>query len=833
MPTRKIQQQTGHQRFDWPLTGRLRKDVDPMLIGETNFRDLVNMRYTIDGIKGIQGMTKINASALAYLSTVNGFHFKKDLPAESHVFVQANSGASSALYKSNNTTTIPNQDTFSSFQTLENNNTLFFSDAPNGAVVASNGAANRIWAGKEDRCGQFVVFDPAGTFWYDYTDQVNNTLSDAKNIATLHQVGGACNIYIASSRPLQGVKFYVKTANATAAVATAYEWTGAAWSSLTITDGTILIAGKTLSQTGEITFASTVTTSKSQVLNNTLAYYYKFVFTSIDAGTTIYYCTIDAPMQPITDIWDGNGRTCLSCFQYITAPSFYDWTTNVAPSTPSNPKPYVAGYQPSYANFGSLAPTYYVYFGFADRQTAIQFSMPDSSYVNTSPTVADMSYWNGVAWTAVTAFNDSTSNNGISLSNSGTMSWIAPDENTEFKTTVANGDEFYYYRLHVSNITSGSVFVNNVAGITTQKNIRPYRFSALWQNRLWLFNDQSDRQNSCICSAYNTNSVFNGDDSVDKEFGNGEAVICAESIFSRYGNSIYDNLIVLKQSSAYLIDGIGPSTWTFYTVSSKVGCVAPLTLKRCDMNFEVSAGNFRQGLIWRSARGIEFFDGNTLVSISNDINNFFDPSSTDYINPTTYTVSAESASYDETNFEYHWYFTNVSGKQEWVFSLRYRKWFQVNRGTGKSLTCGFTVRDSNGSVYMYGGTADGYLERTEYGTTLDGNSIYYMFYSGDILLAKTAAYFTKLRHLKLLSKSKNTSTATVAVTVFLDTATTGISQTVISQANSLKRVYQIKSSINLDAVMFGIKYEVTTSNETIGFEPYVVSGLWEVIREDV
>jgi hypothetical protein len=115
-------------------------------------------------------MTRINQSALPYITLVNGFHFLKDQPSESHVFVQATSSSLSRLYKSDNTAVVPNNDTFSNVATLENNNPVFFSDAPNGAMVACNGASNRIWEGKEGRCSSFIVYDPNGTFWYDYTE---------------------------------------------------------------------------------------------------------------------------------------------------------------------------------------------------------------------------------------------------------------------------------------------------------------------------------------------------------------------------------------------------------------------------------------------------------------------------------------------------------------------------------------------------------------------------------------------------------------------------------------------------------------------------------------
>ena len=65
----------GSLHFDWPLNGKLRTDVDPMLIGETNFKTLTNFRYVADGIKGVQGMTPINVAAIPYTNLVNGFHF--------------------------------------------------------------------------------------------------------------------------------------------------------------------------------------------------------------------------------------------------------------------------------------------------------------------------------------------------------------------------------------------------------------------------------------------------------------------------------------------------------------------------------------------------------------------------------------------------------------------------------------------------------------------------------------------------------------------------------------------------------------------------------------
>src|SRR3972149_3273722 len=64
------------------LNGRLRTAEDPTTIGANDFQVLQNMRYTDTHIKGIGGMSKINATAVANVQVRNGIHFKKDFAAE-------------------------------------------------------------------------------------------------------------------------------------------------------------------------------------------------------------------------------------------------------------------------------------------------------------------------------------------------------------------------------------------------------------------------------------------------------------------------------------------------------------------------------------------------------------------------------------------------------------------------------------------------------------------------------------------------------------------------------------------------------------------------------
>jgi len=56
--------------------------LDPLKIGKDNFRTLRNMRYTDDGIKGVDGYSDINTSIVnaTNYKIKNGFHFRKDQP---------------------------------------------------------------------------------------------------------------------------------------------------------------------------------------------------------------------------------------------------------------------------------------------------------------------------------------------------------------------------------------------------------------------------------------------------------------------------------------------------------------------------------------------------------------------------------------------------------------------------------------------------------------------------------------------------------------------------------------------------------------------------------
>ena len=1063
MPARKVQQQSGLSPFDWPLNGKLRNDIDSLMIGESNFRQLTNLRYVNDGLKGVLGMSKVNAAPTSYLRIDNGFQFVKDKAPETYVFAQTTTGATSRIVKSDNTAAVPNQDTFSTWLSLVNNNRAYFSYAPDSAMMAMDGNTNWIWGGLETRVAKFFNIDPAGTFSYDFTPQVTNTLTDSENKVTLKRIAGSIDaytallihanesdgtagtsildsssapktitaagdaqvdtaqfkyatgsvifdgtgdylslddhadwymgtgdwtidfwirpttlaanmgffqqrvdndnevyfeylttsngvlrlvirdsasttcttycsaqngnltintwhhvaitakdgvvritvdgvtqpmlspspllawpdlaaafeigrainlsgttemftgwidefrvskgiarfsgsfapmpvaygssyvttVYVASTRKLQGVKLYIPTGtgkNTAVATAYGYEWDGDGWSLLEgISDGTrdTATSTKTMNKTGTISFTSTVATSKIKYFKDAIAYWYQFQFVGMDDNVVVTYATVDAEPQAIMDIWDGIPSPIMSFFMYT--PTYYDYIMNVYKQDYYYPDP------TSYADIGGLATgTNYLYAGFSERMMGLRFILPDAAYVNAvAGTVAAIDYWNGTAWVDVGYVDDGTSSSGVSLNQSGAMVWQGKESGIEFQANISTPDQLFYYRISFNQTLSAHVNIDHISGIPCQKPIRAHRFSQLWQNRLWLFDDQSENHNEALFSSYNTNCIFNGTDSSALYFGDDRKVVCSEILFTRYSGWLYDNMVVFKNSGVFVVDGFDPTTWKIYTVSDVVGLVAPLTLKKCDVAYDSGPGIMRHVLIFQSSRGIEYFDGNALANISGDIDDFFKPESANHINLAV--VEKFSAFYDEKNYEYHWCFAtgqNTELNKEYAYDLRRRKWFEVDRGTGKALVSGWNVEDPYGNKYTYAGTTAGYIERCSNGFTFDGNTIVHTLWTGDIPLAKSMMYESEIRNVKVTGIVKNPSTATGTLTYYKDCVVTGESIGFVPPVSSIPRVYQVKGSMSLKAITHGFKMTIQSATALLEFQPYFISGLFRVLRED-
>jgi hypothetical protein len=638
-------------------------------------------------------------------------------------------------------------------------------------------------------------------------------------------------VKIGAIRPISGVKLYMGgTVNATASVALVQYWNGSNNTLCTnIVDGT-RDAGltKTLTKTGIISFDSTVATAKASIYQNTMAYWYDFIFSGIDDLVTVYFATLVAPMQPVVDIWDGGMRTILQMKLYQT--SLEEYTNRVNKDT------WVAGDTTTYLEIPvNFYNTCHMYLGFSERQMALLIHFVENK-VSADNLTTMIEYWNGSTWVSVGTISDGTYTpvKGT-FSKNGIISWNSPADNVEFTTTIGDEIPLYYYRIHFPATFPINVQIYYIAGIPTQKFIHGYKFPTTWQDRPVLCSDQSGEKNSILIGSLGTSCVFNGADSTTLRFGDDTDIIAAEGLFTRYTGAFYESLMVIKQNGIWVVDGTNPGDYKQYEIQSSYGCAAPRTLRVCDLGYEISPGINKLIMVWLSSDGVVAFDGNTVFRIDKDISNYFDKSKTECVNATY--IADSFAWYDPVNHSYHIRF--ASGSQttpdtEFAFDVVRQKWYEVVR-TSQTLRGCFTVTDTYGNMYVYGADNAGFMYRVDYGDSWNGTQIVYTFQTGDLF---TPDSLTKEQIRKLvLWAAQKTGGGNITIDYYGNGATTGVTLGTLSIVNATgrivgaDRVFSQGTNITSNS-SHSIKVTYTNAvSETAGFLPVRMGWLIEPKHE--
>lgn len=764
--------------LSFPFIGKWNPSENPILLEDYDLQDIQNLRKDGKHFKGVSGHTKINSTALDTPYILNGYHFHKDQPAESHILIMATEtffpdashladgsiiasggyfAGSSAATLLENKTEVPGTGDFEGtalHTPLIQTDLWQFCSAPSGNVIISNGGEALIWGGNEIEATAFFTSSSPVAYTLtnanDFSTILNNNSTDASQMATLDSTNSG-TFLVGFKRPIQGVKLYVYTANPSTSTMTAKEWTGAAWTTLTITDGTA-DAGKTLSKTGSITWDYTGN-AKPRYLNGLSLYWYQFTF---DAGsTTLYYATVDAPVQKVRNIWDGveqypakvmlwNGSTYKDYTDYVIDD---DLTTSL--------------------DISSMTSNRAIYAGFLEPQQALSIAMePGKENINAS--VLTVSYWNGSAWTATPGFHDGTAISGGTFYKGGVITWQSPGAGVDLKRSISDEFPLYYYKLTVGSPLSATVHIGEITGAPYPPDIPPYKFSRTFQNRTFLFNEKYGSKNKAIYSAANAPDIYNGDDSGEIVVGDRTEITAAGVVYNVFTDTATEQLLISKKNETWRLAGDTTKNWTLKKVSSNIGCVAPLTMVSCDAT-DTDPNQKRTVAIWVSDKGPVMSAGNTIQSISEDIKCYWDPNDSRYISPTMQSRSV--AWYDTQNRTYKLLIASGSTatylNTELEYSMANREWTKVYRENvsgANPLQSGWNVYDNNGVAYTYGGGKDGHLYRLENGNTWDGTPITSYLHTKDLILDNEMPMFRKsaVKFLRTMYKAKNTGNITIS-----------------------------------------------------------------------
>lgn len=642
------------------------------------------------------------------------------------------------------------------------------------------------------------------------------------------------SMYVASSRALSGVKLYVGTANdATSSLYDVKEWNGTDWASCTTqADGTTA-GGISLAQTGVVSWDSTVTTSKPRMLYNTHAYWYLLQFVGLNNTTypTVYYCTVKAPMQTPTDMWDGIYKQPTMVWREMVADEYKDLTTEVLELDWAKGLNKVTAMR-----MNSFATTDALYVGSVYRLQGIKVAFRGEDeddadhWANKDPAVLTTYYWNGTSWVANSGLIDGTiggDSNNISFHHGGTVTWTPPTLSSEYKKAISNDTTLYYYKFQWSATLDAKLWVDQIQAIPAAITLRPAKFMFAWQQRTVLINEYSGYQDKVMVSSPYSTSVFNGENSFETRID--DALLAGTAVHTRYDNSNLEDAILCSKTKTYLMTGSSVDNFKVAKISDVYGCINPNTMRTCSLSTDQGK---REVAIWLSQVGIVMYDGGKIQRIDDDIRDKFTPN---HANVITYSnLLTAYADFDE-RFNEYWFVTTSS--TAWVYNVEFNRWWYCNmapatgtlQGVFPVYESGTTEATSPRHQHLFGFSSAGFLFRMNNGNTRDTGTIVRTITTSDFPLIKVPEAFYKRTELDfiVLYLKVNASADSMTLTHYGDSATSGTTISTNTQTNTGYAYKELRSitsnTVATSHILHKFQLSMTADDVPMGLEPLLMS----------
>jgi hypothetical protein len=625
------------------------------------------------------------------------------------------------------------------------------------SVVSGNirfGNTNRCASNSRSVSGKDIYFDEIRL-----SDRVRYTI-DFTAMSRAYVLTGR-TFLIGSLRPLRGGHFYIAAGNTQISALTMKTWAGTSWSSVTITDNTSS-GGIALAQSGTWGCESTVGTSKLKYLDGYVLYWYQFTLSAGEA--TIYKVTLDADIQDVNDVFNGEQTLVGALLKYEgTYEDYTDYMNDDSRET--------------YVSLYNLTTAQYLLGGFPIPMCGFVI---DTVEGNVNSTIASMiiNYCNGNSlpvWPTVPGFHDGTANGSITLNHGGVVFWNPLNKGEEFKTAIGNDNKLYYYKIgFTAQLATGSAHIWKLRGIPAPQKILPYRFPFMFKNRPMLCGleiaNQGHRVDYGQVDAY---AFFNGSDSslgIDGQslyFGNGDSLTAACSLFNRIGSSLYHTAVFTKDNETWILNGYDAESYEQFQISDKIGCPAWMTMDTIEIGYGDRNSNQSEPMkciaLWLSGSGPVTFDITNITPIWDDIACYFDDTDPRCVN---YSEIKKSVGWTDTNYmEYNLCIPSGSGQTTnnvWLFyDLVNRKWWKrENCSVPQAIA---KVMDTDGTPYVYGFFDDGIMRRLEYGKYYDSTEFERYVETTDIIPDGDMWNVTRLERLKLLT-GKASETAYLSIT---------------------------------------------------------------------
>ena len=604
-----------------PFRGGCVTSVHKALLPFGAFSDKQNIRDNHPGFRKRPGQKKLHTTADSTNGMVTGYQFRKRRIDEAHFFVQMTDN--DVLEATNQPPTV----TTGAFGAEVH-------DGGSGLVPASWGTLDdvlyysngtdqhQVYAGTTNYIDAIVVFKGSAAppnipeEGEDYSTEATDGLTTTAVILdSLNTLANFHCVFICTPVPANRFTFTISLPNGTAAVGTlSYRKNDNTWADTSETDGTIL-SGATMGQTGAMTWTHPSDEIPCFMYGRSGFWYQWKTATQLDSEVEITKITYGSAFQDMVNVWDG-------VIPYAIEAAFYDQSvgTYLTFST--------GDIEIDSMVFSADDTTDRLFFNSADLLVGVYVDVGNTPNTVTTTTIGGVKVWTGAAFTTVGTVTDGTDG----LTHSGWITWprVANAQPTQFQTSQYYS---YWYYIHIATATLSSDV--RVALLTMPyfdiEELGRGQCSRIWKDRpvlsftLW--------PNYIYFGRTGFAMALNGSDYGIMKAGDGRRnKIVAMRIF-------HNELMIWQEERGVeggcltLIQGHSPTTFGKLLISDKVGTFSNKTVAVVDgvLTSTRTDEEIKDLVFFLSRVGVCATDGRNVTVISDDIQNYFDPTKTECI----------------------------------------------------------------------------------------------------------------------------------------------------------------------------------------------------------
>ena len=555
---------------------------------------------------------------------------------------------------------------------------------------ADGGGAPIAWGGDDPSPIGFFAYDDSEDVWNDFTKEVTDRRTNTNGLI----LGAAADdLVIITQERAEGFVIDLGTVNSNAVTMTVEAWRSGSWTAVSsLSDGTETGGTTTLAQDGTVTWTRS-TSDTLKIHENVQGYAYRITWSGALSGTlTVNSLTVKCDADTLTNKWSG-------VWDWVTGASFYDASATeyqecLGKVTNESDAQYV--------DISAATISDYLYVKTPEPATGFGLGIP-VGYGNTDAGNIDLiEYWDGDSWVTCGTLADTTLNGAgtDSFSQTGKVTFDGASLSPVKRTFAGDDLAGYWYRISWDAALSADTRVYAMFYAAVPDAL-PAAYGCIeFKGRLVLWEDD----NRLHYSAKDKPFCFSGVDSGYTEpFGGKDRILAVRKF--------YNELLVIKESSTYLMEGYSGATFGSLEISAEVGLISPAALKVAEVGYPGMKDDEPQSIaIWPAIDGVYALDGRKPKKISHQVSHLFDTEYSEVI--TAADLDDLQAFIDPVKNEYHLLTPNDG---EWVFNYVLDEWYpEWDREI--TLSCGINLKGTDNRKYTYGGSASGFVMQLESGT---------------------------------------------------------------------------------------------------------------------